>query len=109
MRGVSMTYLTDIGGGLHTDFLYVGSDEVGVVHVDEVELHGDQLADQVDGLLRLRVHHGLHAVLQTLLEERAGVEEGDGDLLDGEAQLVLHQLRALLTTLKAETSAYQYG
>ena len=93
---------------LHAHLLDVRADEVGVVDVDEVQLHRQQLPHQVDRLLRLptphaaapraRVDHALHAVLQSLLEERAGSEDGQLDLLLVPAQLVLHQLHALLAT-----------
>lgn len=46
----------DICGGFYAHLLDIGANEVGMMDIDEIQFHGDELSDEVNRLLGLRVN-----------------------------------------------------
>lgn len=81
--------------------------EVGMIHIDQSQLHSDELANQLDRLLSLpsvdgkeqeqRMDDRLDHTEESLLEQRTCREDGKINKLEISAQLFFNQTSAILT------------
>ena len=93
----TVQYLANQCSGLHTHFLDVSAIEVGMIHIDQSQLHSDELANQLDRLLSLRMDDRLDHTEESLLEQRTCREDGKINKLEISAQLFFNQTSAILT------------
>ena len=103
----TVQYLANQCSGLHTHLLDVSAIEVGMIHIDQSQLHSDELANQLDRLLSLpsvdgkeqeqRMDDRLDHTEESLLEQRTCREDGKINKLEISAQLFFNQTSAILT------------